>query len=146
VTGSTSVTSRDRRAELLALASPEDLVDLAERCLALGAPSSVVGVDVGVVVLQVREPVVQERFNLAEVLATRAEVVHRGERGWSMRLGDEREATLAAAVLDAEAASGGPFAPEVHDLCQRTERAERRSAAAEWSELAPTIVRFEELG
>jgi alpha-D-ribose 1-methylphosphonate 5-triphosphate synthase subunit PhnG len=68
-----------------------------------------------------------------------------GHRGWAMRLGDDRVAVLAAAVLDAEVEAGRPRAAEVDRLCQvvAARQAERRDR--EWAELAPTIVEFEEL-
>lgn len=63
------------------------------------------GPEVGVVALQVREPIARERFYLGEALVTRAEVDLGGTRGWAMRMGSDRMATLAAAVLDAEASA-----------------------------------------
>jgi alpha-D-ribose 1-methylphosphonate 5-triphosphate synthase subunit PhnG len=144
----------DRRAELLALAKENDLVELAERCLHAAADNTsddapqttvIEPPTVGTIPLSVREPVVGERFILADVLATQAEVEHRGHRGWAMRLGDNTTATLAAAICDAEAASGAELAAEVEQLCRRTERNLADRAAAEWEELARTEVRFEEL-
>ncbi len=147
-----------RRAELLAAAEDSDLVELAERCLQAAsdgvpsdapddAPDTIViePPTVGTVPLCVREPVVGERFILADVLATQAEVEHRGHRGWAMRLGDSATAALAAAICDAEAASGAGLAREVDLLCRRTERNLADQAASEWEELARTEVRFEEL-
>jgi alpha-D-ribose 1-methylphosphonate 5-triphosphate synthase subunit PhnG len=140
----------DRRAELLALADENDLVELAERCLQAasddGAQTTVIEPPTtGTIPLCVREPVVGERFILADVLATQAEVEHRGHRGWALRLGDHTTAALAAAICDAEAASGAGLAGEVDLLCRRTERNLADRAAAEWEELARTEVRFEEL-
>lgn len=136
----------ERRAELLAAAPASELVPLADRILDAGAEPSMLGEpEVGMVVLQVREPVASERFHLGEVLVARAEVELRGRQGWSMRLGDDHLAALAGAVCDAEAESGGPLAADVDTLCARTEAAEREAAEREWAELAPTEVRFEEL-
>jgi alpha-D-ribose 1-methylphosphonate 5-triphosphate synthase subunit PhnG len=135
-----------RRAELLAIADESELVALADRCLQ-GAPDTQViePPTVGTIPLCVREPVVGERFILADVLATRAEVAHRGQRGWAMRLGDEVTATLAAAICDAEAASGAGLAAEVDVLCRQTERHRADEAASEWAELARTKVEFRDL-
>jgi alpha-D-ribose 1-methylphosphonate 5-triphosphate synthase subunit PhnG len=136
----------ERRAELLAVAEVSDLVALAERCLDGAAGTVVVEPPtIGTIPLCVREPVVGERFILADVLATQAEVVHRGQRGWAMRLGDDATATLAAAVCDAEAASGAGLAAEVELLCRRTEQRRADEAAREWAELARTEVHFREL-
>lgn len=138
--------TRERRAELLAAGGADALLALADRALATGVdPLLVAGPDTGLVVLQVREPVAEERFHLGEVLASSAEVVVDGHRGWSMRLGDDRPAALAAALLDALAETGGPLASDVLELCADIERNLGAAAEREWLELAPTEVRFEEL-
>lgn len=138
--------TRERRAELLAAAEPSELVALADRCLDHGAdPVVLAAPEVGLVVLQVREPVAEERFNLGEVLVTRSEVEVDGARGWSMRMGDDQAAALAGALCDAEIEGGRPLAGEVEALCRAVEARQTAAAAAEWAELAPTEVRFEEL-
>ena len=144
----TAVLSRDRRAELLAAAAHDEVVPLAERLLAagtLGEPLVVHAPETGMVMLQVREPVAEERFYLGEVLVTRCTVEVAGSAGWCMRGDGDRVAALAGALLDAAAAAGLPEASDIEDVCLRV--ADRRTAedAAEWSELAPTTVKFEEL-
>lgn len=140
------VAARIRRTELLAHADAESLCRLAEVCLQ-GAedPLVVHGPELGVVVLQVREPVEEIRFQLAEVLATEVEVVHRDRAGWALRLGDQPEAALAAALLDAEVLADGPAAAAVEKLCDLVERERQRQRAEEWSALAATVVDFEEM-
>ena len=61
----------ERRAELLAASDEADLVALADRCLE-GAPGTRVSIEptVGTIPFCVREPVVGERFVLADVLAS----------------------------------------------------------------------------
>lgn len=138
--------SRERRCELLAAAEGGVVVELAERFVADGASVTVLaGPEVGVVALQVREPVVRERFHLGEVLVTQAEVDVDGTRGWAMRMGTDRVATLAAAVLDAVATRASSPPPEIEALCDTTEAALDAADAEEWAELAPTEVQFEEL-
>jgi alpha-D-ribose 1-methylphosphonate 5-triphosphate synthase subunit PhnG len=135
-----------RRAELLAIADETELAALADRCLAAAPGTQVVEPPtVGTIPLCVREPVVGERFILADVLATQAEVLHRDQRGWAMRLGDDAAATLAAAICDAEAASGAGLAIEVNELCERTARRRETENDREWAELARTEVQFREL-
>jgi alpha-D-ribose 1-methylphosphonate 5-triphosphate synthase subunit PhnG len=103
--------SREERCALLAEARPAELQALADACLADDAEVRVLlAPEVGCVTAQVREPVAGHRFQLGDVLACRAEVELAGQRGWAMRLGDDRVATLAAAVLDAEAEAGRPGA------------------------------------
>ncbi|MEM9033502.1 MAG: phosphonate C-P lyase system protein PhnG [Actinomycetota bacterium] len=136
---------RERRTELLAATERDTLVALADRCLARTDPVILQEPEVGMVMMQVREPVVRERFHLGEVLVTRAAVEIDGERGWAMRLGDDRAATLAAAICDAVVESDGPEAADVLavcDLSRRTIEADRRRT---WAEIAATEVTFEEL-
>ncbi|MBF6213135.1 phosphonate C-P lyase system protein PhnG [Nocardia puris] len=138
--------SREERAELLAEADAEALIALADACLADGAPFQVLSPpEVGSVAAQVADPVAADRFLLGDILACRAEVELDGHRGWAMRLGDERAAVLAAAVLDAEALAGRAQAAAVDELCDRVRERRLRAEEREWAELAPTVVEFEEL-
>ncbi|CAN5869117.1 hypothetical protein BH24ACT3_BH24ACT3_08350 [soil metagenome] len=138
--------TREHRTELLAVAAPDALTDLADRCLSDGAtPTVLAGPEVGMVMLSVREPVARERFYLGEVLVTRAEVELADARGWAMVMGRDRLGALAAAICDAEVEAGRPRAGEVVELCAATEADRARADATEQAELAPTEVRFEEL-
>ena len=134
------------RASMLAQADPEALATVAEECLAT-APSPDVhhGPDVGTVVLTVPEPVETTRFHLGEVLVTRCQLEHRGVTTWAMPMGDDRAATLAAAICDAEAEAGGPAADAVDRLVAETRGHLAAARAEEWTELEPTIVAFEEM-
>jgi alpha-D-ribose 1-methylphosphonate 5-triphosphate synthase subunit PhnG len=143
-----SVMSREERAELLAAATPDELLPLAERLLQsgdLGDPAVLHPPEVGMVMLTVREPVAEERFHLGEVLVTSCTVEVAGAAGWSMRGGDDRVTTLAAALLDATAAAGLPAAAEVRALCSAGADRRAREEAAEWAEVSMTRVAFEEL-
>ncbi len=132
--------------ECLAIADTDELLAVADACLTDTPPPTFLrGPDVGMVMMTVREPVEATRFHLGEVLVTRTEVQHRGERGWAMRMGDDPAGSLAAAVCDAEFAAGGGATEQIIELCQRTRRTVDAQRAAEWAELEPTIVRFEEM-
>ncbi|TQM04034.1 phosphonate C-P lyase system protein PhnG [Pseudonocardia kunmingensis] len=135
----------ERRAELLAVATRDDLVALADRITAEATCRVERGPEVGMVVLEVREPVAGERFHLTEVLVTEARVSVDGAPGWAMRTGDDRLAALAAAVCDAAAEAGHALAPEVERLCTETADRQAAEAAAELARVAPTAVAFEEL-
>jgi alpha-D-ribose 1-methylphosphonate 5-triphosphate synthase subunit PhnG len=142
----TTVITREERLALLAAAASEELIDAADACLAAASSFAVVTPpSVGCVPAQVREPVLRQRFFLGDVLACTAEVEFDGVRGWAMRLGDDRAAVLAMAVLDAAAACTPGLAREVDALCARAAERAREAGAAEWAELSPTIVAFEEL-
>ncbi len=138
--------TRERRAELLALAPEEELVELADRCIAARPDLRVVvAPETGMVMMQVREPVESIRFYVGEVLVTRAEVVLGGERGWGMRMGNSRVAALAAAICDAVAEAGASFGAEVAALCDRTVEQQAEIEAIEWAQLSATAVDFEEM-
>lgn len=139
--------SRERRAELLALADPRDLVPLADRIVQdPDADAEILaGPEVGSVVLDVREPVAGDRFQLGEVLVTRTEVRIGGAPGWSMRIGDDRMASVAGAVIDAACEAGLTITAEIEALLGRVELAEQHARDTRREELAPTVVRFEDL-
>ena len=138
---------RVRRCELLAAAPLAELLAVADRCLdGAEAPQPILAPEVGSLVLTVREPVEATRFQVSDVLVTRAEVLHRGARGWAMRMGHDRPGALAAAICDAECEADGPTHDRVEALCRATEVDLARSRRAEWRELQPTIVNFEEMG
>lgn len=139
------VMTREERASLLARADHDELDALAETVVLRAERRPVVlsGPEVGMVMMQVREPVAAERFYLGEVLVCEAEVELTGHRGWCMRLGDDRAATLAGAILDA--AAEGTDREDVEALCRNVARREATASRREWAELVPTEVRFEEL-
>ena len=139
--------TRELRAARLAAATREELVPLAERLLAGGGPEPIVvrPPEVGMVMLQTRESVFDERFYLGEVLVTQCTVEVAGALGWCMRGDDDKVATLAAAYLDAIAATGIPEAAEVEALCATVADRLAHEDAAEWAAVAPTTVAFEEL-
>jgi len=140
---------RTRRTELLARADADEVRDLAESFLAEHSVADEVHIinppEVGMVMMQVREPVCKERFHLGEVVVTRAEVAVAGARGWAMRAGADRQTTLAAALLDACAEHRSDLAHTVDALCERTESLLLADERREWDELRATAVSFEEL-
>ena len=142
----TTILPRAERAELLAQADADTIAALADRCLA-DAPTPTVhhGPDVGTVMLTVREPVERTRFHLGEVLVTRCQLEHRGITAWAMRMGDDRAATVAAAICDAEVEAAGPVADAVEALAHETRSRLMAERAEEWDEIEPTIVAFEEM-
>jgi alpha-D-ribose 1-methylphosphonate 5-triphosphate synthase subunit PhnG len=140
---------RNRRAELLARADADDVRQLAEAFLSHRQVASELDIiappEVGMVMMQVREPVCKERFHLGEVVVTRAEVAVGGARGWAMRAGTDRETTLAAALLDACAEHDSALGSQVDDLCVETKARLDRARHQEWTDLRSTAVSFEEL-
>lgn len=144
---SAPISTRERRAELLSAATADELTALAERLVASGSvePTVVKAPKTGLVVMQVREPVAHERFFLGEVLVTECTVDVDGALGWAMREGDNRVAALAAAVLDAVVAADHPMTADVEQLCRRVAARREAARAAEWDEIAATVVEFEDL-
>ncbi|MGJ3507447.1 phosphonate C-P lyase system protein PhnG [Enemella sp. A6] len=143
----TTVT-REGIGELLGRAESATVVALADRCLAEVDQTDIRVVrpaEVGVVAMQVRDPIGHDRFLLADLLVTTAEVEIAGTRGWAMRQGHDPAGAWAQAVCDAEVARRGPHLAEVVGHC-RTRSSELAAARAEeWARLAPTIVEFEEI-
>lgn len=137
--------STEERAELLAHAAPAELVALADRITAASDVRVEAQPQVGMVVLEVREPVAGERFHLTEVLVTEARVTVDGAPGWSMRTGDDRLAALAAAVCDGAVEAAHTLAGDVVELCATTATTRAAEAAAEQARVAATAVTFEEL-
>lgn len=142
--------TRCQRIGLLCQSEPQALADLAMKCLDHseneGLNLTVIHhPEVGSITMTVREPVECSRFHLTDVLVSRAEVEHRGVRAWAMVMGEELEAALAAAILDAEVEAQGPLTNEVRALCLDTQKAQDKAAEQEWQELEPTIVNFEEV-
>lgn len=140
---------RNRRTELLARAEADVIRRLADDFLAHRQVHEELQVitppEVGMVMMQVREPVCKERFHLGEVVVTRAEVAVGLARGWAMRAGTDRETTLAAALLDACAEYSPQFGTQVDDLCQQSAAQLAIRNRKEWMELQKTAVDFEEL-
>lgn len=65
--------TRERRAELLAVADPQRLTSLASELLLHRPPPTIVArPEVGTIVMQVREPICRDRFHLGEIVVTRA--------------------------------------------------------------------------
>jgi alpha-D-ribose 1-methylphosphonate 5-triphosphate synthase subunit PhnG len=104
------------------MADRDELIAVARECLADGfEPKLVVGADVGLAMLAVREPAESSRFDLGELLVTRTDLGNLGERGWTARMGGDDEAALAAAICEAEVEAEGPCADSVLELLCRTE-------------------------
>lgn len=138
--------SREELHELLALTPGDDLVALADTILATGVNLRVTRrPETGSIAVQVREPVARQRFQLADMVVSTAEVELAGERGWAMRSGTDRRAALAQAVCEAELARNGSHAAQIRARLESeaTDRSAQR--AQEWSALLPTIVEFEEV-
>ncbi len=142
------VFSREKLTELLGAAESSEVISLADRILdplADGELTVTRPPQTGSIVTQVREPIAAQRFILGDLLATTAEVAIGPEIGWAMRLDDDRQATLAQAVLDAEILRGGPYADEALALADEVDKRRRDGRAAEWAQLAATIVEFQEI-
>lgn len=137
---------RDSRVGLLARADRDTLIHLADACLRECEVSTLSGPQLGTVLLQVREPVERRRFYLGDVLVTEARLRLGEHEGWAMRLGDDPEATVAAAVCDAACQAGTSHRDDILELCARTRAELAAHRSAEVADIAATAVEFEELG
>jgi alpha-D-ribose 1-methylphosphonate 5-triphosphate synthase subunit PhnG len=135
-----------QRVELLSTVAAQDITELGEELIVrLGDPHIITAPEVGLVMMEIREPVCEERFHLGEVVVTRAEVHFADQVGWAMRIGTDKVATLAAAICDAVGASDRPERDLVDQLCVRHAQQLSLSRNDEWAELSTTEVRFEEM-
>lgn len=138
--------------DMLMQATAHRLIEVGEQCLAMPLLADVLKIvhppTVGLVMMQVREPVRRERFYLGEVVVTRCEVLVGEIRGWAMVSGENKEAALAAALCDAVTrTTESEFAEArtaVEELCRETRERLEGQVRREWTELAPTRVDFEE--
>ncbi|MGW4124863.1 phosphonate C-P lyase system protein PhnG [Nocardia sp. NPDC004711] len=137
---------RDARVGLLARADRDTLIRLADDCLQYMDVELRSGPQLGTVLFQVREPIERRRFYLGDVLVTEARVRLGEHEGWAMRLGDDPEATVAAAVCDAALQSATDHRADILALCASTQTLLRAQRLAEMAEIAATAVEFEELG
>lgn len=137
---------RDVRVGLLSRADRDALIQTADACLRELDVSLVSGPQLGTVLLQVREPVERRRFYLGDVLATEARLRLGEHEGWALRLGDDPEATVAAAVCDAAFYAGADHRAAIVELCARTQAELAAQREAELADIAATAVEFEEVG
>ena len=136
---------RERRAEAISLAAPERVVGLADELLANLDVSVTRGPSVGLLMIRVEEPSERMPFNFAEVTVSEAEVSLAGTRGYAMVMGREPEKALAGAILDAAIETGHPRSGDIERELQGALQAESARRAQRWAEVAPTMVKFEEM-
>jgi alpha-D-ribose 1-methylphosphonate 5-triphosphate synthase subunit PhnG len=138
--------SRTRRAEILCMASADEIADWVDELIDSDCEISVRRApEVGVVMLQIQEPVANDNFYLGEVLVTRSEVEVDGFGGWSMRMGDDPTGALACALIDAWAVSSIEATNAVDLRCALVLARCWEQEIVQWEELRKTEVRFDEL-
>ena len=142
--------TREDRCSLLAVCDTDELTNLIDYMLEMGNLSTELQVVrptyTGTVQFQVREPVCEERFLLADVIVTVAEVSLGETLGWAMRVGTDRKATLAAAIADALLESGHTEANgTIRTLLAATRRDLLEQRRERQAQLNKTIIEFEEL-
>jgi phosphonate C-P lyase system protein PhnG len=135
---------------ILARADRDELIAVVDHLLTTNADLRVTAIrspEVGTVQLQVREPVCEERFIIADGLATVAEVMVSEALGWAMRLGDDPEAATAAAVADALVAMNSPVDGlwRLFEFASATELFINSARNAQLRRLLDTAISFEEL-
>jgi alpha-D-ribose 1-methylphosphonate 5-triphosphate synthase subunit PhnG len=138
--------NRDILVGLLARADRGLLIEAADAVLGDYEASTLDGPQLGTVLFQVREPIEHRRFYLGDVLVTEARVRIADCDGWSMRLGDDPEATVAAAVCDAALQFANPHHARLLALCASTDHEIRARRQSELDEVEETAIKFEELG
>lgn len=148
-----AVSSREGRAFYLAQCNAAALCMLVDDILGdddvLADITVVKPASTGCVVLQVREPVCEERFLLGDAVVSTAEVALGGSVGWIARMGTDVRAAMAGAIADAVLQTDRPglasHQEALLDLISDTRAALAAERATESGRLAATIVEFEEL-
>lgn len=148
-----TVISREGRAFYLAQCDAGRLCNLVDDLLnnddVLADITVVKPAATGSIMLQVREPVCEERFFLGDAVVSTAEVALGDSIGWIARMGTDLRAAMAGAIADAVLQADRPdlasHQEALLDLISdtRAELAARR--ATEAGRLAATVVEFEEL-
>jgi alpha-D-ribose 1-methylphosphonate 5-triphosphate synthase subunit PhnG len=136
---------RERRAEAISIGDADRIVALADELLRDLDVSVSRGPSVGLLMMRVEEPSERLPFNFAEVTVAEAEVSIGGTRGYAMVMGLEPEKALAGAILDAAIETGHRRAAEIERELGRFLEGERQRREQRWAEVAPTMVKFEEM-
>ena len=137
-------TDRTDRFELIAAASESELAALANRILETDPELSIRQEPRPQLLLsQVREPVERRPFNLGEVVATPAEVVLGGARGFAMIPGKAERAALSGAIVDAAVAGGHPLSSDAIESLSTVADREREARRRAWAETRHTAVDFD---
>jgi alpha-D-ribose 1-methylphosphonate 5-triphosphate synthase subunit PhnG len=137
---------RTRRSEILCMVSADEVAQWVDEFI--GTSCEIIvrrEPELGMVMLQVQEPVANDNFYLGEVLVTRAEVEVDGHLGWAMRMGDDPTGALACALIDAWAVSSAEATNTVDLRCASALARCWEREIAQWEELRKTEVRFDEL-
>ena len=137
--------AREQRAEAISLSDPERLIAIADDLLQGMDVGVSRGPSVGLLMVRAEEPSQRLPFNFAEVTVSEAEVSVDGTRGYAMVLGLRPEMALAGAIVDAGLETSHPRSEEIElELAMTLEKA-RTGGRRQWAEVAPTMVRFEEM-
>jgi len=134
---------RDERFALLAIGDAEAVMTLAETLLDTTDVTLIMPPRVGMVMLQMRDPVAGATFYAGEVLVTEAQVTLSGYDGYAVRFGREPEPTLAAAILDAALEAGHVLTPQILAHLAATAEAEQGRQRGEWRAVTQTRLAFD---
>ena len=142
--------SRAEMSATLARADRDELISVINHLLHVNSQLQVEVVrspEIGTVQLQVREPVCEERFIIADGLATVAEVLIDGTMGWAMRLGSDPEAATAAAIADSLVAMNSEVTElwRLYEFASAAEVLDKSVKNEHLRRLLGTAINFEEL-
>lgn len=148
-----TVISREGRAFYLAQCDARRLCTLVDDILSnddvLADITVVKPAATGSIMLQVREPVCEERFFLGDAVVSTAEVALGATIGWMARMGTDLRTAMAGAIADAVIEADRPELTShrgaLLDLISDTRADLAARRATESGRLAATIVEFEEL-
>lgn len=114
-------------ADNLAMMMPVEIVKEPQSCL---------------VMMQARDTVEEQLFNVGEVLVTECTVKVGSTLGWSCLLGDDKEKSYWAAVIDGALACGEDLNNLIPTLLAE-EEAQLKELRLEWQQIIKTRVNFD---
>ncbi len=134
--------TREERFEIIAISRKESLVPLAEE-VRKSLEVKVVKQNTALVMMQARDSVEREVFNLGEVLVSVAEIEIEGVLGYSQVLGDDTGKALAGAILDATCEIKHSLKEKIIKMLNQEKIYYEKEKAKEWAKIKSTKVEFE---
>ena len=136
---------REERLQAIGCLEESTTVALADRALTSMDVEIIRGPLVGLLMLRAEEPSEKLAFNFCEVTVTEAEVEARGVRGYAIVLGRSLEKAVAGAVIDVALEIGHEMSDEITVNLREARLAEEKRWGQRWLEVAPTVVKFEDV-
>lgn len=134
--------NQEERFEIIAFCRKGILLSLAEE-VRKTLEIKIVKQNTALVMMQVKDSVEREIFNLGEVLVSEALVEINGVWGYTQVLGDDLEKAQAGAILDAACEAKYPLTEKIVEKLNEEKDNYHREKAGEYAKIKSTRVKFE---